>query len=89
MQNSLRQQVFPSFETDKKWTEGRQNADRHPDQNLTWLEIKLRALSYELRDFHIEYSLLVARSKRLAAYSFATSSSRFVSAPTWKRWRRR
>ena len=88
MQNSLRQQVSPSFETDKKWTEGRQNADRHPDQNLTWLEIKLRALSYELRDFHNENSL-VARSKRLAAYRFATSSSRFVSAPTWKRWRRR
>ena len=89
MQNSLRQQVSPSFETDKKRTRGRQNTDSEPDQNLTWREIKLRALSYELRDFHIEYSLLVARSKRLAAYRFATSSSRFVSAPTWKRWRRR
>jgi hypothetical protein len=40
MQNSLRQQVFPSFETDKKWTGGRQNADKHPDQNLTGLVSK-------------------------------------------------
>ena len=38
MQNSLRQQVFPSFETDKKWTGGRQNADRLRDKNLTWPE---------------------------------------------------
>ena len=40
MQNSLQQKVFPSFETDKKWTGGRQNADKHPDQNLTGLVSK-------------------------------------------------
>ena len=35
MQNSFQQREFASFETDKKRTEGRQNADQAPDQNLT------------------------------------------------------
>jgi len=82
MQNSLRQQVFPSFETDKKWTGGRQNADKHPDQNLTGLVSKY--ITKGLPD-----PVWMAATKSCSGYRFATSSSRLVSAPTWKRWRRR